>query len=589
MNWSQKWPIGPLNRRISADWRKNPMSVYCSLLFWATQPPSAMLCPSSAFHSTALKEPYFCCHVPPAVVTCSPLHPPYGYLLTTSPSIWLPAHHFTLHMVTCSPLHPPYGYLLTTSPSIWLPAHFTLHMVTCSPLHPPYGYLLTTSPSIWLPAHHFTLHMVTYSPHPPWYGYLLTTSPSIWLPAHLTLHDMVTCSPLHPPYGYLLTSPSMIWLPAHHLTLHMVTCSPHPPWYGYLLTTSPSIWLPAHLTLHDMVTCSPLHPPYSYLLTSPSMIWLPAHHLTLHDMATCSPPHPPGYGYLLTTSPSMIWLPAHHLTLHDMVTCSPPHPPYGYLLTTSPSIWLPAHHLILHDMATCSPPHPPWYGHLLTTSPSMKCLQLHGNDNTDLLNQMTTLYSSLFPYLSDKQMSGTDVWDNCASCHSEITDHTCFWGWNTSAMCWACCPAWCSVVGLILIWASGRGDFFLGAKMDLDSIPQNSFGWDYKPRSSLCTCAFYCTDWKDPDIHVLDGWMPATKTNPACTNHKDGMCLPLWLDQKMVTSTKISHKMENPRDIYLGMQKKKKKKKKKPVLWRGPSIQTPGHCTWREANDHCIL
>ena len=26
-------------------------------------------------------------------------------------------------------------------------------------------------------------------------------------------------------------------------------------------------------------------------------------------------------------------------------------------------------------------------------------------------------------------------------------------------MCWACCPAWCSVMGSILLWASGRGDF----------------------------------------------------------------------------------------------------------------------------------
>ena len=28
-----------------------------------------------------------------------------------------------------------------------------------------------------------------------------------------------------------------------------------------------------------------------------------------------------------------------------------------------------------------------------------------------------------------------------------------------SAVCWAHCPAWCSCMGLILLWASSRGDF----------------------------------------------------------------------------------------------------------------------------------
>ena len=51
----------------------------------------------------------------------------------------------------------------------------------------------------------------------------------------------------------------------------------------------------------------------------------------------------------------------------------------------------------------------------------------------------------------------------------------------------------------------------------------DSFRREYKPRSSLCTHAFHRTDSKDPDIHVLDGWMPATKTHQACTIHEDGM------------------------------------------------------------------
>ena len=47
--------------------------------------------------------------------------------------------------------------------------------------------------------------------------------------------------------------------------------------------------------------------------------------------------------------------------------------------------------------------------------------------------------------------------------------------------------------------------------MGSDSIPQNSFGWTYKPGSSLCIHAFHCMDSKDPDVGVLDGWMPETK------------------------------------------------------------------------------
>ena len=40
----------------------------------------------------------------------------------------------------------------------------------------------------------------------------------------------------------------------------------------------------------------------------------------------------------------------------------------------------------------------------------------------------------------------------------------------------------------------------------------SSFRWEYRPRSSLCTHAFHDMNSKKPDIHVLDGWMRATKT-----------------------------------------------------------------------------
>ena len=58
----------------------------------------------------------------------------------------------------------------------------------------------------------------------------------------------------------------------------------------------------------------------------------------------------------------------------------------------------------------------------------------------------------------------------------------------------------------------------------LTPFPQNSF------RSSLCTHTFHHMDSKDPEFHVLNEWMLATKTNPECTIHKDEMWLPQWLD-----------------------------------------------------------
>ena len=84
------------------------------------------------------------------------------------------------------------------------------------------------------------------------------------------------------------------------------------------------------------------------------------------------------------------------------------------------------------------------------------------------------------------------------------------------------------VAGSILLWGHFpvEGIFPLELTWVQTPFPQNSFGWEYKPRSSLCTHAFHRTDSKDPDVHVLNGWMPATKTHPARTIHKDGMWLP---------------------------------------------------------------
>ena len=72
-----------------------------------------------------------------------------------------------------------------------------------------------------------------------------------------------------------------------------------------------------------------------------------------------------------------------------------------------------------------------------------------------------------------------------------------FRGRNSSVgSAWACCPqrrGFDPPLGTF----SGRGDFSLGVNIGSNSIPpKNSFGWEYKPRSSLCTHAFHRTDSK---------------------------------------------------------------------------------------------
>ena len=57
-----------------------------------------------------------------------------------------------------------------------------------------------------------------------------------------------------------------------------------------------------------------------------------------------------------------------------------------------------------------------------------------------------------------------------------------------------------------------EGIFLLELTWVLTPVPKNSFGWEHQPRSSLSIHAFNRTDSKDPGIHVLVRWMPATKT-----------------------------------------------------------------------------
>ena len=125
------------------------------------------------------------------------------------------------------------------------------------------------------------------------------------------------------------------------------------------------------------------------------------------------------------------------------------------------------------------------------------------------------------------------------------------WGRNSSVgSAWARCPQrWGFDPPLETF--SGRGDFSLGVNMGSNSIPPNTLSDEsYKPRSSLCTHALHRTDSKDPDVHVLDGWMPATKTQPSTHHPRRRNVTTLIVGLKNGSHTQKSHpKVVNPRDI----------------------------------------
>ena len=103
------------------------------------------------------------------------------------------------------------------------------------------------------------------------------------------------------------------------------------------------------------------------------------------------------------------------------------------------------------------------------------------------------------------------------------------------AACWRHYPAWCSIRCLTLFSAVCLRGPSLGGSNGSDLAPYTSFGCNETKFWSVHAC-IYCS--KDPDIHVLDWWMPSTKkakTNKtiACTILDDGMWLLLgWIEKK---------------------------------------------------------
>ena len=119
------------------------------------------------------------------------------------------------------------------------------------------------------------------------------------------------------------------------------------------------------------------------------------------------------------------------------------------------------------------------------------------------------------------------------------------WGRNSSLVVYGLAVD--SVAGSILLWGNFpvEGIFPLELTWVQAPVPKNSLRWEYNPRSSLCT------DSEDPYVHVLDRWMPVTKTHPARTIHEDGMLTTLMVGLKKNghICKNLTQKVVNPRDI----------------------------------------
>ena len=118
--------------------------------------------------------------------------------------------------------------------------------------------------------------------------------------------------------------------------------------------------------------------------------------------------------------------------------------------------------------------------------------------------------------------------------------------WNSSVVvCWACYPARCSIMGSTHLEPSVEWISCLELAWVLTPFPKTCL--DVSINRGLVCAHLHSIAWakkNDLDIHVLYGWMPATKTHPACTIHEDIITigLPLWFDlKKKKRSKKVTY------------------------------------------------
>ena len=147
---------------------------------------------------------------------------------------------------------------------------------------------------------------------------------------------------------------------------------------------------------------------------------------------------------------------------------------------------------------------------------------------------------------------------------------------SSSVVRWARCPAWCSFVGSILLGEnfSGRADFFVCfflVNMGSGFIPPTKPLSDESVNYGL-VCAYMhsiAQSQKDPYIHILGGWMPATKTPSMHHPRRRNLTTPM-VGLKTVTYTEISPQMVNP-SVLAGERRRRR------MDWDQKSLRPHSH------------
>ena len=139
-----------------------------------------------------------------------------------------------------------------------------------------------------------------------------------------------------------------------------------------------------------------------------------------------------------------------------------------------------------------------------------------------------------------------------------------------SVVCWARCPAWCSVVGSVLLWASGRRDFPLGVNMGSDSIPHQKPFLDDSINRGLVYAHMHSTA-QTQKILIFMSWTGDCRqqkhTQHALSTKTECDTLNGWIKKR--SHSQKSHPKWWPQEIYPGTQKKKK-------VLSGVPCQVPG-------------
>ena len=134
-----------------------------------------------------------------------------------------------------------------------------------------------------------------------------------------------------------------------------------------------------------------------------------------------------------------------------------------------------------------------------------------------------------------------------------------------------------------IFFFSDKGDFSLGVTWVLTPFLQDSFRWENKTRSSLCTHAFPCTDSKDPEVPCPRQVNAGNKNTPSMHHPQR------WnVTSSMIGLKKHSHIGQNltqdgePQRYSWGLQKKKENGEHQRYCWGTQKKKTgePQRYSW---------